>query len=110
MNIVVVTLSEPNDFRFHLEKYKDIFLNYSNYLIFNKYKINVDNQYINSKYLYAKDNFYYLCNKVDLNKITTIYNIYRNIKMNNYSIIGEVIVKKDEEILFKEPLFYLKYD
>ena len=108
MNVVVVTLNQADDFRFHLEKYKNIFLNYKNYLLFNRYMIKADNKHIKNKYLYSKNNFYYLCKESDLENISSIYNIY---KMNNYinnTIVGEVIIKKKDEILFKEPIYYFK--
>ena len=79
IDLVVVTLNDPNDWADHKEIYNNIFNNYKSYQILNKNDFSID-----------KDNYY---------KDDTLY-----IK-NDYYLIGYAEIKINDKIYHKEPIY-----
>ncbi len=106
INLVVVTLNDPNDWSDHLEIYNNIFNNYQSYELINKdnFKVDKDTYYKNDE-LYVKNNYYMTLKKEELKNVTLDINLYQ---LNDYvddTLVGYVLVKYNGEIYHKEPIY-----
>lgn len=109
INIVVVTLNDPNDWADHKELYNDIFKNYQSYKIINKKKFKVDNEeYYDDGKLFVKNDFYMALTKKELKKVTLNINLMRLKNYNDDDIVGYAEVKLGKEIYHKEPIYIKK--
>ena len=110
INVVVVTLNDPNDWIDHKSIYEQIFKNYQNYQILKKdnFKVNEDNYYQNN--LYIKNDYYMTLTKKELKKIVLNINLMKLDDYENDTIVGYVEVELDKEIYHKEPIYYKKQD
>ena len=106
MNIVVVTLNDPNDFQDHEDLYTSIFKKYKSYELINKKKFKIKGEnYYNKDRLYVKNNFAMTLEKKELKNVTLDINL---MKLKNYQsddIVGYVLVKLDDTIYHKEPIY-----
>ena len=97
MNLVVVTLNDPNDFKDHEDLYNKYFKEYKSYKVLDKDNENFDNKnyYIkNDKYLTLTSNEY-----KKINKEVVLY------KDNVSDIVGYVLIKLNDEVLVKEYIY-----
>ena len=109
INIVVVTLNDPNDWADHKELYNNIFKNYQSYKIINKKKFKVDNEeYYDDGELFVKNDFYMALTKKELKKVTLNINLMRLKNYNDDDIVGYAEVKLGKEIYHKEPIYIKK--
>ena len=99
MNLVVVTLNDPNDFKDHEDLYNEYFEKYNSFKVLDKKeKFNNKNYYIkNDRYLTLTKNEY-----KRLKKDTVIY------KENVSDIVGYTNVKLDNKVLLKEYIYLKK--
>ena len=109
MNIVVVTLNDPNDWQDHKSIYEKIFKEYNSYQILKKdnFKIDKDTYYKKDK-LYIKNDYYMTLTNKELKKITINFNLT---KLDDYvddTIIGYAEVILDKNIYHKEPIYIKK--
>lgn len=110
MNIVVVTLNDPNDWTDHKSLYENIFNNYHSYEILNKDNFEVPN---NRKYyvkdeLFIKNNYNMTLTKDEFKNVSLNINL---MKINDYiddSQVGYVEVKLEDVVYHKEPIFVIK--
>lgn len=109
MNVVVVTLNDPNDWSDHKTLYENIFNNYESFQILKK-----DEFKINSRDYYEKDTLFI---KNDFN-MTLTKNEFKNVNLNvnlmkldnyvNDMQVGYVEVKLNDIVYHKEPVYVLK--
>ena len=100
MNITIVTLNDPNDFKDHKELYESIFKNYKKYQILNKEK-NIMN---NDKY-YIKNDFYMTLKKDEYKRIKTNIIMYEKSVSN---VVGKYEVKLDNVLYHTENIYELE--
>ena len=111
INIVVVTLNDPNDWADHKSLYNNIFKNYQSYKIINqkKFKVKTKDYYENAK-LYVKNDFYMTLTKKELKNITLNINLFKLREYSNDDIVGYAEVKIDDNIYHKEPIYAQKIE
>lgn len=97
MNITVVTLNDPNDFKDHKELYESIFANYKKYQILNTKKKIMDND----KY-YIKNDFFMTLTKDEYKNIETNIIMYEN-SVNE--IVGKYEVKLNDVVYHTENIY-----
>ena len=97
MNITIVTLNDPNDFKDHKELYESVFKNYKKYQILNKEKTILKN-----KDYYIKNNFFMTLTKNEYKKIKTNITIYENTVSN---VVGKIEVSLDNKIYHTENIY-----
>lgn len=109
INVVIVTLNDPNDFQDHLDLYKNIFKNYEAIKVLDKDKVKIkkDNIYQEDT-LYLDEDIYIPIKSKDKQNIKVKYELY---KSNNYSdgdIVGYVNVYIDKTLVRKENIYVKK--
>ena len=109
MNIVVVTLNDPNDWSDHKTLYENIFNNYESYEIIRKDKFDVnDRDYYKKDTLYIKNDYNMTLTKEELKKINLNINL---LKLNDYISdmqVGYIEVVLNDVVYHKEPIYVLK--
>lgn len=100
LDLIVVTLNDPNDFKNHKELYEYAFKNYSMEKIFNRNKINLPN-----KKIYAKDDYYYPITKEEKDLININYKIKDKKKYKDGEMVGYAIINLGAKIVHKEKLY-----
>ena len=97
MNITVVTLNDPNDFKDHKELYESVFKNYKKYQILNKEK-----PILKTKDYYIKNNFFMTLTKNEYKKIKTNITMYEETVSN---VVGKIEVSLDNKIYHTENIY-----
>lgn len=100
LNLIVVTLNDPNDFQNHEELYEYGFNNYSMEKVFDRKKMNLPN-----KKIYAKDDYYYPITDAEKELINVDYKIKEKKKYKNGEKVGEAIIKLGNKTIHKEKLY-----
>ncbi len=100
LNLIVVTLNDPNDFKNHKELYEYGFNNYSMEKVFNKDKMNLSN-----KKIYALDDYFYPITKDEKDLIVVEYKIKDKKNYKNNEEIGKAIVKLGSRVIHEEKLY-----
>lgn len=103
LNLIVVTLNDPNDFTTHKTLYEYGFNNYKKYLILEKKDFKVENEYY--KELYIKKDIYYILKNNEINNISVKYQLKKIYKPKNNEIVGKVIVYLDKKEVSEEDIF-----
>ena len=108
INLVVVTLNDPNDFQDHLTLYEQIFRDYEAVKVIDKDKFEVkqDNVY-NEDTLYVLDSIYVPVTKEEKKKLRIEYELYKNNTYIDGDRVGSVIVYLDDEVLRKEGIYVM---
>lgn len=100
LDLIAVTLNDPNDFKNHKELYEYAFKNYSMEKIFNRNKINLPN-----KKIYAKDDYYYPITKEEKDLININYKIKDKKKYKDGEMVGYAIINLGTKTVHKEKLY-----
>lgn len=100
LDLIAVTLNDPNDFKNHKELYEYAFKNYSMEKIFNRNKINLPN-----KKIYAKDDYYYPITKEEKDLININYKIKDKKKYKDGEMVGYAIINLGAKKVHKEKLY-----
>ena len=100
LDLIAVTLNDPNDFKNHKELYEYAFKNYSMEKIFNRNKINLPN-----KKIYAKDDYYYPITKAEKDLININYKIKDKKKYKDGEMVGYAIINLGTKTVHKEKLY-----
>jgi serine-type D-Ala-D-Ala carboxypeptidase (penicillin-binding protein 5/6) len=100
LDLIVVTLNDPNDFKNHKELYEYAFKNYSMEKIFDRNKINLPN-----KKIYAKDDYYYPITKEEKDLININYKIKDKKKYKDGEMVGYAIINLGTKTVHKEKLY-----
>lgn len=97
MNLVVVTLNDPNDFKDHEDLYNKYFKEYKSYKVLDKKKENFDN-----KNYYIKNDKYLTLTSGEYKKINKEVVLYKG---NVSDIVGYVVIKLNDSVLVKEYIY-----
>jgi len=97
MNLVIVTLNDPNDFLDHKNLYEEYFNKYKSYKVLNKKKEKFEN-----KNYYIKNDRYLTLTSEEYKNIEKEIILY---KENVSDLIGVIKVKLNDEVLFKEYIY-----
>ena len=100
LDLIVVTLNDPNDFKNHKELYEYAFKNYSMKKIFDRNKINLPN-----KKIYVKDDYYYPITKEEKDLININYKIKDKKKYKDGEMVGYAIINLGTKTVHKEKLY-----
>lgn len=100
LDLIAVTLNDPNDFKNHKELYEYAFKNYSMEKIFDRNKINLPN-----KKIYAKDDYYYPITKEEKDLININYKIKDKKKYKDGEMVGYAIINLGTKTVHKEKLY-----
>ena len=103
INLIVVTLNDPNDFTTHKNLYEYGFNNFKRYLILSKGDFNLINDYY--KNLYIKNDFYYLLKNDEVDKISVKYKLNKINNPKDKEIIGKAIVYLNNTIIKEENIY-----
>ncbi len=109
MNIVVVTLNDPNDWSDHKDIYQDIFSKYESFLILNKddFKIE-DEKYYQEDTLYINNNYYLTLTKKELKSVSIEYTLNKDKNYINDNLVGYANIKINDKVYHKEPIYVKK--
>ncbi len=106
INVVVVTLNDPDDWRDHRNLYNSVFSSYKKYLVINKKKFKVkDDTYYEDGELFVKNDYSIALKKEELKSVNLNINLMKLKNYNNDDIVGYVEVKIKDEIYHKEPIY-----
>lgn len=104
MNLVVVTLNDPNDFKEHKDAFEYVFNNYTKYRILNKKTFEVKNNKFDGK-LYIKNDYYYPLKEKEKNKLSLNVKLEKNQKNIKNDIAGIVEVMFDNKKVHEEVIY-----
>jgi len=106
IDVVVVTLNDPNDWSDHKTIYQEIFKKYRSYEIIKKEDFEIkEDTYYKDDYLYIKNNYNMTLTEKELKKLKLNFNL---LKLKNYvddTLVGYVEVKLNNNIYHKEPIY-----
>ena len=97
MNLVIVTLNDPNDFSDHKTLYEEYFKKYKSYKVLDK-----DKEKFENKNYYIKNNRNITLTNDEYKKINKEITLYKN---NVSDIVGVITVKLNNEIMAKEYIY-----
>ena len=104
MNVVVVTLNDPNDFSEHKNAFEYIFDNYTKYRILNKKTFEVKNNKFDGK-LYIKNDYYFTIKENEKDKLILIVKLEKDKKNIKNNIVGKVEVMFDNQKIHEEKIY-----
>ena len=109
INLVVVTLNDPNDFNDHISLYKEIFKNYEAVKVLdkNKFKIKNETKYADDT-LYILEDVFVPVTKEEKNKLKIEYKLYDHNKYIDGDIVGTANIYLNNELICKENIYVLK--
>lgn len=99
LNLLIVTLNNPNHYKDQENMYEYFFENYHNYKILDKNNFKVANNVFQTDYL-IKNNFSYPLTKNEYEKLER-----KIILKNEKDIIGSVQILLDNDIIHEEPIY-----
>ncbi len=99
MNLVIVTLNDPNDFKDHEDLYNKYFSLYKSYKIIDK------NTTFEKEDYYIKNDIYLTLTNEEYKLVETEINYY---KKNTSNIVGYINLKLDNKVLKKEFIYVKK--
>ena len=108
INLVVVTLNDPNDFQDHLTLYEQIFREYEAVKVIDKDKFEVkqDNVYKGDT-LYVLDDIYVPVTKEEKKNLRIEYELYKDNTYVDGDKVGNVLVYLDDEVIRQENIYVL---
>lgn len=110
INLVVVTLNDPNDWEDHKSIYEKIFKSYKSYKIVDMKNFEVkDDNYYKKDNLYIKNDYYMTLTKEELKKVTLNFNLMKLEEYVDDTLAGYIEVIIDKTIYHKEPIYVKKY-
>lgn len=109
INLVVVTLNDPNDWKDHEDLYNLIFDNYQSVKIIDKKNFKIKNErYYSPNKLYVKNDFKMSLKENELKNITLDIELTKYKEFNNDDIVGYVNVLLNKKVYHKEPIYIKK--
>ena len=108
IDLVIVTLNDPNDFQDHKSLYESIFNKYSSLVVLDKdnFKIKKDDYYKDKK-LYIKNNYFVTVTDEEKNKLNIKYILEKNNRVKNGDIVGKANIYLDNELLHTENIYVM---
>lgn len=109
INLVVVTINDPNDFQDHIDLYEEIFRNYEAVKVLDKdhFEVTKDNVYKDDT-LYIDEDIYVPVTKNEKNKLRIEYQLYKNNTYVDGDKVGNVLVYLDDDVIREENIYVLK--
>jgi len=104
MNLTAVTLNDGNEYISHESMYEYGFENYTNYVILDKKKFKIDDNYYNDK-IYIKDSFSYPLTENEKEKIKVIVKLTKLENYENDEEVGEVSVILGDDEIYSEKVY-----
>ena len=105
MELVVVTLHDPDDFIDHRSLYETYFNKYYAVKVLDKNNFKLDDNYYKNVSFYIKDDYYALVNKNEEKDLEIEYNIYKDMTIIDNIKIGEAKVKLKDMVLHTESIY-----
>ena len=103
VNLIVVTLNDPNDFKTHEDLYEYGFNNYKKYLILSKKNFNLPNKYYDG--VYIKEDISYLFKESEVNDVYIKYVIDKVDNPKTGDKVGTVEVYIGNKNIIKKDMF-----
>lgn len=103
LNLIVVTLNDPNDFTTHKNLYEYGFNNYKKYLILSKDNFKLENKY--NWDLYIKNDISYTLREEEIDKIKVKYKLNTKNNVKNKEVVGSALIYLDNTIIKEEDIF-----
>ena len=109
INLVIVTLNDPNDFQDHITLYENAFNKYKAQLVLDKknFKIKKDTFYKNN-ILYIKHDYYLPIKDDELKDIKIKYVLTKNKHAINNDIVGQANIYLNNKIMHKANIYFKK--
>jgi len=104
MNVVVVTLNDPDDFSEHKEAFNYVFDNYTKYRILNKKTFEVKNNKFDG-ILYIKNDYYFTLKENEKDKLTLNVKLEKKEKNIKNNIAGVVEIMFDNKKIHEEKIY-----
>ena len=104
MNVVVVTLNDPDDFSEHKEAFNYVFDNYTKYRILNKKTFEVKDNKYNGK-LYIKNDYYFTLKETEKNKVALNVKLEKNKNKIKNNVAGVVEIMFDNKKIHEEKIY-----
>lgn len=106
INLVTVTLNDPNDFQDHITLYNDIFNKYKAVLVLDKknFKIKKDDYYKDYT-LYIKDNVYIPVTEEEKNNLKINYVLTKNKKPMDGEVVGKAEIFLKDKVIHMEDIY-----
>lgn len=107
LKLTIVSLNDSDMYKNHEDLYDYYFSKYKNVLLIDKDEININNNGYNGT-LYVEEDFYYPLTEKEQEKIKIDLEIYKLKEYKNNSKVGEIIVKLDNDEIYKENILIRK--
>lgn len=104
LNLTAVTLNDPNEYTSHENMFEYGFNNYNNYLIIDEEHFDIDDNFYKDD-IYVKNSFSYPLTNNELKKVSIVVELLKLNDYKNNDKVGEVIVRLDEEEIFRENVY-----
>lgn len=109
LNLVIVTLEDPNRFSTHQDLYEKYFNEYKRYKILDRYTFSVKNNKYSKHHLYIKKDFYLPLTLEEKANVKLNIVLKNKKRIKNKSIIGYAQITCQEKVLGKEPIYISKH-
>lgn len=111
LNLIAVTLNDPNDFNDHINMFEYGFNNYKNYQILKKGTIDIEKEKYYKNYLfYIKKDFNYPLTKEENELIKLSFDLKKVRKLKNNIKVGKVIVYLGQIKIHEQNVYIKKYN
>ena len=104
IDLVIVTLNDPNDFQNHVKLYKKYFESYNAVKVLDKKNIRVKD-YDDKVDVIIENDYYALVNGDEVNKLKVEYDMFKEKNISNGDWIGVAKVYLGDYLLHQENLF-----
>ena len=108
MNLVVVTIKDPDDWNTHKDLYQYAFNNYTSYRVLKKSNFKALSNTYYKKNLYIKKDIYLTLKKEELGTLIGKINLIKKKKYKNNDQVGEYYIYQNNLLLHKEPIYIKK--
>lgn len=106
MDLVIVTLNDPNDFKDHLDLYNKYFEMYHSIMILDKENFKIEEKYYKDNIAFKINNSYYaLVKNEEEKKLKVKYDLLKKKNIKNNDWIGKASVYLDKNLLHEEDIF-----
>ena len=103
INLIVVTLNDPNDFTTHKKLYEYGFNNYKKYLVLSKKDFKLDNDYYDN--LYINKDIYYLFKNDEIDNVYIKYKLDKIDNPKDKDKVGILEIYIDNKRIITEDIF-----
>ncbi len=106
MNLVVVTLNDPNDWSDHRNLLEEAYETYTNYQILKRGKVEIENEiHYLQKEFYLEEDFFYPLNALEKDSIRLKFELSKKRNYEEGDEVGNVSVFIGEEEVHKSPIY-----